>query len=448
MPACPGPFIRRRSPGVRPAAVPPDRSARGFALLAIVVFLALLATVYATGTVGLSREARSPGTRTAQALAAAREALIAYAATDDIRASGPAEQIRPGSLPCPDADGDGRLTVGADIVGSACKVYVGRIPWQRLGIPPPVDGSGEVLWYALTAQYRDAGTLEPDAGAHLAQGGLVHPDAPGALSITEQPGGALQPGLVAIVFAPGPALGAQARGGAGAFDPANYLDGPNGTTSTAFVAAAASGLFNDRLLAITREDLMAAGERRALGEVARALLAYRARHGYLPPPAAFGDAQCTQWTVSAGQCVAVDGVSAGRIPVTIAPPRMPWPDSTGSDPDRVFGASGAGHWFGGQRWRETVVYLVSPTCTQPATVCDPGGLSLATGAGAPVPAAFVLVAGGSAIAGQDRADALARGLLDNYLEGDARAAAGRMAAGGAPEPVVVGAGVRALSAPP
>lgn len=421
------------------------RGERGVALLAIVVFLALLATVYAAGRLGDANDRERRANRTAQALASARQALIAYAATDDVRASGAAEQVRPGSLPCPDANGDGRLTVGVDIIGGACKVYVGRVPWNRLGIPPPVDDAGEVLWYALSPQYRDAGTLEPDAVSHLTQGGLVHPDAPGVLSITEQPGGATQAGLVAIVFSPGPALGNQVRSGAGATDPVNYLDGPNGSGSTAFVSAPASGQFNDRLLAIGREDLMASGESRALAEVARALSAYFARNGYLPPPAAFADAQCTAWTVSAGQCLPIEGLAAGRVPATVAPPRAPWSPAASDEPDRALGASGAGLWFGGQRWRENIVYLVAPACTVPGSACTPGELALVPASGAARSAAFVLVAGGSARAGQSREDAAARGQLGNYLEGETLASAARMAAGGSPESLAVAAGTRAVA---
>lgn len=440
------PRLRPARP-VRPRAAggAPPRAQRGVALLAVVVFLALLVTVYASGRLGESSSREQRAARTAAALAAAREALIAYAATDDVRASGTAEQVRPGSLPCPDANGDGRLTVGVDIVGGACKVYVGRVPWNRLGIPAPVDDAGEVLWYALSPQYRDAGSLEPDANAHLTEGGLVHPDAPGVLSITEQPGGATRAGLVAIVFSPGTALGSQNRSGAGAFDPANYLEGPNAGGGPAFVAAAASGSFNDRLLAIDRADVLAAGERRALAEVARALAAYHARHGYLPPPAAFADAQCTTWSVPAGQCLPVEGLAAGRVPATVPAPRAPWPSPLGDEPDRVLGPAGYGLWFGGQRWRETIVYVVAPTCTLPGYSCTPGALALAPAAGPPRAAAFVLVAGGSALAGQSRADATARGLLGNYLEGEALAAATRMAAGGSPEPLPVAAGTRAVA---
>lgn len=415
------------------------------ALLAIVVFLALMVTVYTVGRVSDAGDRQSRANRTAQALAGARAALIAYAATDDIRASGPADQIRPGSLPCPDANGDGRLVVGIDIVGGACKVYVGRVPWNRLGIPPPVDDAGEVLWYALSPQYRDAGTLEPDAADHLAQGGLVHPDAPGTLSLTEQPGGATRAGLVAIVFSPGAAIGSQVRSGSGLASAANYLDGPNANSTTTFVAAPASDLFNDRLLAITREDLMAVGERRALAEVGRALAAFHARHGYLPPPAAFGDAQCTAWTVATTQCVAVDGLAVGRVPATIPPPRATWPGASDSEPDRVLGASGSGLWFGGQRWRENLVYAVDPACTVPGGACAPGALALVPPAGAARPAAFVLIAGGSAAAGQARSDASTRGQFANYLEGDALAAATRMASGSPPEPLVVAAGTRAVA---
>ena len=76
----------------------PRRTQRGAALLlsVLLVVVILSGSLFAQVNARLARPAEDPD-RTAQALMAAKEALIAYGLTGE---------DRPGELPCPDLDND------------------------------------------------------------------------------------------------------------------------------------------------------------------------------------------------------------------------------------------------------------------------------------------------------------------------------------------------------
>jgi hypothetical protein len=92
-------------------------------ILLLLVGLGVIALVYGLATP--AKESIERDKRTAAALAQAKEALIGFAAGIDLSAAG---TPRPGDLPCPDFDNDGT----AD---TPCGAVVGRLPWQRLGLP-------------------------------------------------------------------------------------------------------------------------------------------------------------------------------------------------------------------------------------------------------------------------------------------------------------------------
>ena len=189
---------------------------------------------------------------TALALQQAKEALIARAAFD---------ANRPGSLPCPDRDNDG---VADLLVGNNCPTYIGRLPWKTLGLPDLRDATGARLWYALSQNFTDSNAY------------AINSDSQGTLSV---PGLAPGGGIVAIVFAPGPIVGAQQRGGpaGGPTDApctwgidenckvANFLEGQNATIDLVYEQSVrceradcpAGYPFNDQLMVITHADLFA-----------------------------------------------------------------------------------------------------------------------------------------------------------------------------------------------
>lgn len=166
----------------------------------------------------------------------ARDALVARAALD---------ANRPGSLPCPDSNDDG---VADPLAGNACPTYIGRLPWQTLSLPDLRDSSGERLWYVLSQPFTDSNAS------------VINSDTQGTLAMT---GLAPATNVIALVFAPGAALGGQNRNAAGKNTAANYLEDENrdaaNNTYVARPACVASdcggGVFNDKVLAIGSRDL-------------------------------------------------------------------------------------------------------------------------------------------------------------------------------------------------
>ena len=109
------------------------RDSRGF-----VVVGASLVAVVAIASVALSKlpaESLQPYHRSLESeryLARAKAALIGYSATYAEQHQGlPSSGIAPGFLPCPDVDDDGSPD------GACGSDASGRLPWRRLGLPPP-----------------------------------------------------------------------------------------------------------------------------------------------------------------------------------------------------------------------------------------------------------------------------------------------------------------------
>ena len=151
----------------------------GAALLLFVAACVVMATAMLAGRLSAGGVRQLMDRRTAAALAEARAALIGYAASDP---------NRPGELPCPDFDGDGRVTVAQDYRGTHCRTLTGWLPTYTLRLEDLRDGAGERLWYAVTDEYR-AGAPTP-----------LSSETPGRLSLDGRAD------VVAVLFAPGEAL--------------------------------------------------------------------------------------------------------------------------------------------------------------------------------------------------------------------------------------------------
>jgi hypothetical protein len=166
----------------------------------------------------------------------ARDALVARAALD---------LNRPGSLPCPDSNDDG---VADLLAGNVCPTYIGRLPWQTLRLPDLRDSTGERLWYVLSQPFTDSSAS------------VINSDTQGTLVMT---GLAPAANVIALVVAPGTALGGQDRSAGGKNIAANYLedenrDAANNTYVARTVCVASDcvgGAFNDKVLAIGARDL-------------------------------------------------------------------------------------------------------------------------------------------------------------------------------------------------
>jgi hypothetical protein len=256
--------------GVRSAR--PVQRGQGLLLLMLVMLVAG-ASVLLAGIGSRASIRAGDDSGTVRALALAKEALIAYAVTDN---------SRPGELPCPDFNRDGVIMVAgpsADYQGSNCKAYLGWLPWQTLDVEDVRDGSGAQLWYAVSDAFHANGTTS------------INPDTPGGLTVDAA--GATD--IVAVIIAPGEPRGAQSRPAdppLGAPDAsahvAEYLEDGNANGDLGYVTSGAAE-FNDRVVYITASELLRAVERRVLGEVAAALWAYRDANGAYPWLSPFAD---------------------------------------------------------------------------------------------------------------------------------------------------------------
>lgn len=170
---------------------PRQRGAIAIALLALIASLAaalLLAGRDPAATLRAHAQLRS-----AEALAAARSALLGYAISYAEHHPGQGY----GHLPCPDAGNDGS-PLGA--CGSRDLGAVGRLPYRTLGLVDLRDGAGECLWYAV------AGTIKANPKARV-----FNWDSPGQFDLVDAGGHALLDGTAevraaAVMIAPGAAL--------------------------------------------------------------------------------------------------------------------------------------------------------------------------------------------------------------------------------------------------
>jgi len=243
---------------------------------------------------------------TADALAKAKDALIAYAVTYGDTHPGYAH----GYLPSPDPNG---LISGANGEGSSEPSpgtnvsAIGRLPWKTLDLPPLRDGNGECLWYAVAGNYK-SNTLPSYTLMNWDNYGLFQ-----ILAATGVPLTATQDTYaVAAVFSPGVALSGQNRSSDGSapicggnYTPSNYLDSDAGISANnatvsatanainTFFNAGASAKINDQIIYITSSDIFNAVKKRSdFGTFVNAMLSdalnnvqnYKYSTGNLPTP--------------------------------------------------------------------------------------------------------------------------------------------------------------------
>ncbi len=145
--------------------------------------------------------------RTSEALATAKQALLAYAVSYYSRDEEPG---RHGILPCPErasaynyVDGNSSAQCGNQHTNS-----IGRLPWRTMKMPPPLDGAGECLWYALSGGFYNS----PESP-------MTNDDTPGMFELYDASGNLLagntpEDRVVAVVIAPGLPLAGQNRSSA------------------------------------------------------------------------------------------------------------------------------------------------------------------------------------------------------------------------------------------
>ena len=250
---------------------------RGAVLMVMLVILIIGATAMLVSSLNSVTPQLARDKNSSDALAQAKEALIGYAITY----SDTHTNVN-GFLPCPD---QGQNITQDGTANSSCAVTdisaIGKLPWKSLGLPPLRDGSGECLWYAVSGTYKNS----PDTDLmNWDNNGLFQIMATDGVSFLAGSSADNQP--VAVIFAPGPPMGAQSRTPAtnapscgGNYTASNYMDNDtihginNATVSatanavTQFISGSVkdtSGneIVNDRLLIITRDELFNAIKKR------------------------------------------------------------------------------------------------------------------------------------------------------------------------------------------
>lgn len=385
-------------------------------LLLALILIAVFAAFFATN---LSRSALNTRQEriTADALGRARESLLSFALGQIYNGN-----IFPGQFPCPDLHdpNDSELSgLQGDANSVQCRTpasRIGRLPWRSMGIPPLRDGRGELLWYMVVEPFdRDSGSALP-----------LNSDTPGLIAAYQQNG---QVALntpdnraIAIIFAPGAALGAQLRTSlAEQLQAANYLERfasfDNASSNPAIARlhgpvldAQHDIVLNDRIALINQQDLMPALERRAASEYLRALALYAQSHSGHYPNAA-------------------DPASSGCSDSIWGTPCAPDPTRCQGRPPSVnhFGFStDEFDWLYLNQWEQVMAYAVGGSllavapaqCSATLTVDDQT-------------AHAVLFTAGRAQNGQIRSNASQRANLSNYLEDSANQDSWQTGASGA-----------------
>ena len=251
----------------------PFKKQTGAALLALMLVLIIGSSYFLVTKLNTNLALTRQSEETGLALNAAKIALIGYAITfPDHDDSGVIDG--PGYLPCPDLNNDGSAASNCSAGGNTT---IGRLPNQTLRLEELRDASGQRLWYALSENFR-FGTWKTIP---------LNSESPSSAELTIN---VTTDDIVAIIFAPGVPVIGQNR------DPSvtsitaeisNYLEGDNNNLDTSFVTTLGGTtrkdgeydnndnyIFNDRLVVITRQELMEAVEKRVLGEVRKMLTDY------------------------------------------------------------------------------------------------------------------------------------------------------------------------------
>src|ERR1039457_4735718 len=184
------------------------RRQRGLALLVMVIVLILGSTFFLVKQLNSTALRLQRTAVSTNVLAQAKDALIGFAATNS---------NQPGELPCPDLNSPytpgSNPPVANPLAGTAtspctyANQRIGRLPWKTLGLPDLRDASGERLWYALSANF-----------LNMPGSTLINSDTAGTLNLNGNPprsspytAMSLANSIVAIVIAPGAAVGGQIR---------------------------------------------------------------------------------------------------------------------------------------------------------------------------------------------------------------------------------------------
>jgi len=309
-----------------------SRKQSGVALIAFLLIFVTAASFALLKGLNETATQHHRDAQTAEALAEAKAALIGYAASDP---------NRPGELPCPDSNNDGESVPVPDYQGLNCQRLLGWFPWKTLRLPETADGAAERLWYAVSDDY------------HAGDPAKLNSDLPGQLTVDGVND------VVAVILAPLEPVGGQSgRPGTDAeADVHKYLEDINSNLDLTNYTSSGAGEFNDRLIAITRRELMVPTERRVAGELRNVLKSYFANSS--PTPSARYYPYAAQLDDSSYTCTLDE--RHGHVPLVMVAGS---PTLIGCGGSAVLPA-----WFDKYNWHTVTYYAVAPSCTN----TTPGG---------------------------------------------------------------------------
>lgn len=400
----------------------------GLALLVLVFILALLAVAYLIRSLNPVEINNDRDKKTTRALMEAKTALLNFAASRNLTPGTCTTNCpRPGDLPCPDTNNDGvaESSCGNAVGTTGQAARLGRLPWRTLGLSDLRDGDGERLWYAVGNPYKNSTRFFP-----------LNSDTKGTITLRDAKGAVLYDGtadgLAAVIISPGTVLVRQdavqqVRDAVNQNSAVNYLDIALGEDNQAFNDGSANGfimgpvkngvgatILNDRVLAVTSDEMNSAMETRVLAEVRESLASYYSGPGAssYPRPAYFNDTLCFgNANILAPDCGEGTLMTYGRIP---ANPATPWGATS------ILRGTSSNNWFQLNAWREVIYYAVSGNCVTGTAACAGGGdLTLNNALVAPSNTKeVVLVAAGKALGVQVRVTIADKSDEDNYLENE------------------------------
>ncbi len=250
---------------------------RGVALLIIlsIVVLALTTVVVASLSINSLRTERDQTSNLV--LNQARESLLGYALRHNVT----------GSLPCPDTDdpADGQENRS----GSACANQIGWFPYRTMSTEEFVDGSGTLLWYAVSPSYSNSSGL-------AARNSSISNNY--TLDGNE---------VAAVIIAPGIALDGQQRV---PVTVAGFLEDENANASVDTYARSPSDTNNDKLIGLGVADFWSLMERKVLIEIESLARDYKLACSEFPWAANF----------NVGADDSVDTLQSGSFPFDSALP--------------------------------------------------------------------------------------------------------------------------------
>ncbi len=320
---------------------------KGAVLILMAFILGLGAAVYLLNTFNTANVIAKQDEKTYQSLKEAKIALIAWSIS---------HPNTPGQMPFPDRNGDGNYDGNSDCNSPTStfsySFLLGQLPiygqtnpciTPQTGISSDLhDALGNNLWYAVSRNLvhrYETDPLNPNPIDPIINPGIIHNPIYPWLRVLDRNGALISDRVAVVIMAPGGLLGLQNRSaaapnasefldtfqiGATTYSNANY-DVPNEdfiigqdsrTVTNADTTFVAPYYFNDKLVYITIDELIAALNNRAAAEATALLKGYKAKTGQYPYSANLGASIDASGTMLNNN-ISVSPNTKGMLPIDV-----------------------------------------------------------------------------------------------------------------------------------